>query len=301
MHILISGGTGFIGKMLCSSFKAKGDSLCVLTRNVRTAKKRLPLKDVRYIQDLNEIQANENFDVVINLAGAPTGKRWTSSYKNQILHSRVDLTQKFIDLFARLNQKPKVFISGSAIGYYGPQGDNELSEDASFKPSFSHDLCAAWESQALKATDGIRVCLLRTGVVLDSHGGALAQMQTPFLLGLGGPFGDGKQWMSWIHMVDMVRLVHFCIEHNEITGPVNATSPLPVTNQNFVKTYAKVLKRPCFLSTPAWALRLLYGQMANELLLTGQRVIPQKVTQAGFSFIYPSLEIALIAINQESK
>lgn len=299
MRILITGATGFIGRMLCSSFKAKGDELCILTRKTRLAKQRLPLKGLRFIQSLEEIQNDEYFDVVINLAGAPISKRWTNSYKKTILQSRLGLTKALIGLFSRLVHKPSVFISGSAIGYYGPQEGQPLNEESGFTSSFSHDLCAAWESEALKAPAGIRVCLLRTGIVLGANGGALAQMRLPFLLGLGGPFGDGKQWMSWIHMVDMVRLVHFCIENQAISGPINATAPLPVINRDFVKTYAKVLRRPCFLTTPAWVLELVYGQMALELLLTGQKVLPEKLTTAGFSFIYPSLEIALIAINQE--
>ncbi|MBS0288090.1 MAG: TIGR01777 family oxidoreductase [Proteobacteria bacterium] len=297
MRILITGGTGFIGKMLCSSFKAKGYDVCVLTRNARKAKLCLPLKDIHFIENLKDIKSDEHIDVVVNLAGATIAKRWTTAYKKTIINSRKDLTQALIEKLSTLKHKPALFINGSAIGYYGPQGDDVLSEDSPSVQSFSHELCATWEQEALKAkTLGMRLCLLRTGVVLGEGGGVLAQMRLPFLMGVGGPIGNGKQWMSWIHMVDMVRLVHFCIEHPELEGPLNATSPNPVTNQVFAQTLAKTLHRPAFCKMPAWVMRLLYGQMAHELLLTGQRVVPTKLTQHGFSFIYPSLEMALLAI-----
>lgn len=302
MRILITGGTGFIGKMLCSSFKAKGDELCVLSRNTRKAKLLIPLKDIRFIENLDEIKAEEKFDVVINLAGAPISKRWTAAYKNIIVNSRVGLTNKLIETITRLHYKPALLINGSAIGYYGSQGDNTLSEDGGFAPSFSHELCDAWEQAALKATSlGVRVCLLRTGIVLGSHGGALAQMRLPYLMGLGGPIGSGKQWMSWIHIVDMVRLVHFCITNPDINGPMNATAPFPVTNQEFAQLFAKTLHRPAFFKMPAWVMRTLFGQMAQELLITGQRVVPTKLSQYGFKFIYPNLELALIDICQKKK
>ncbi len=298
MQILITGGTGFIGRMLCSSFQAKGYELCVLTRNTNKAKRLLPWKGIRFINHLAELKPSDYFDVVINLAGAPIAKRWSTSYKQKIINSRITTTKEIIATLSRLQQIPSVLISGSAIGYYGPQEDNPLSEQSPFKESFSHTLCESWENEALKAKAlNIRVCLLRTGIVLGAGGGALAQMRGPFMLGLGGPFGDGKQWMSWIHMVDMVRLVHFCIENEDIDGPINATAPLPVTNNNFVKTYAKILHRPALLRTPAWILRLIYGQMAQELLLGGQNVIPDKANKHSFSFIYPSLEIALLAVH----
>lgn len=300
MRILVTGGTGFIGQKLCSSFKAKGYEVTVLTRDPKNAIRRLPDKAFRFIKHLDEIDSGEHFDVVVNLAGAPIAKRWTRAYEKIITDSRINVTQQLIALFSRLKNKPSVFISGSAIGYYGSQKENELTENSSAMNSFSHALCAAWEAEANKANAlGIRVCLLRTGIVLGTNGGALSQMRLPFMLGLGGPFGDGKQWMSWIHMVDMIRLIHFCIEHDQASGAINATAPFPVTNKTFVKTYAKVLNRPCFMAMPSWVIRFLYGQMGEELLLNGQKVLPEKATTLGFSFIYPTLEMALLAISHE--
>lgn len=300
MKILITGGTGFIGQQLCSSLIAKNHDLCVLTRNVKKAKRRLPFDGIRFIQHCSDIQSDEIFDVVINLAGAPIAKRWSTSYQQKLISSRVALTEQLVHTLKSLKQKPKVLISGSAIGFYGDQADNEVTELSIPKSSFSHDLCASWEASALKAKDlGIRVCTLRTGIVLGKGGGALMQMRFPFLLGLGGPIGNGKQWMSWIHMADLIRLIHFCIENSQIDGPVNATSPHPARNKDFAKCYAKVLHRIALIPMPAIVLRLLLGQMAQELLITGQKVLPTKLTGLGFSFVYPDLELALCAIEQK--
>jgi uncharacterized protein (TIGR01777 family) len=216
------------------------------------------------------------------------------------MSSRVTLTEQLVRALASLKQKPQVLISGSAIGFYGNQADNKVTEISVPTSSFSHDLCASWEASAIKAQDlGIRVCILRTGVVLGNGGGALMQMRLPFLLGLGGPIGNGKQWMSWIHMADLVRLIHFCIENSQIEGPVNATSPHPVRNKDFAKCYAKVLHRIALIPMPAIVLRIFLGQMAKELLITGQRVLPIKLMELGFSFAYPDLELALREIEHE--
>jgi uncharacterized protein (TIGR01777 family) len=202
-----------------------------------------------------------------------------------------------MEKLATLKVPPAIFISGSAIGYYGPQGDEAVSESSPGRESFSHELCEAWERTALDAKDlGMRVCLLRTGIVLG-EGGALKKMRLPFLMGLGGPISTGKQWMSWIHIADMIRVIHFCLEQPTLQGPVNATSPNPVTNNDFAHTLGKVLHRPTFLRMPGFVLRLIYGSaMAEELLLTGQRVLPTKLLQLGFNFVYTDLELALHAI-----
>ncbi len=300
MKILITGGTGFIGQMLCSSLKAKGHELCVLTRSANKGKRRLRLEGVRFIEQLSDISPDDSYDAVINLAGAPIAKRWTSAYKKIIINSRVEMTNRLIETISRLKQKPSVLISGSAIGYYGPQGDNPLSESDKGNASFSHDLCTSWEITALKANDlNVRVCLLRTGIVLGAHGGALQQMRLPFKCGLGGPIGNGLQWMSWIHIADMVRLIHFCLEKTDIVGPVNATAPNPARNAVFAELYAKSLHRKALLKMPAFIMRLLYGQMAEELLLTGQKVMPTKLSQHGFTFVYPDLELALLDIEHK--
>lgn len=296
MKILITGGTGFIGRTLCPSLIAKGHELCLLTRSVVRSRQVLPKEGLRFITDFSQIKPEESFDAVINLAGAPIAKRWTTSYKKKLIESRVKLTERLIARLVACPQQPTVFISGSAIGYYGPgEGDEKLSESATAQAGFSHDLCLAWEQAALK-TKFERICLIRTGIVLGKQGGALQQMRLPFLCGMGGPIGKGTQWMSWIHISDMVRIIHFCLENSPLSGPINATSPHPVMNKVFAKTYAKVLHRPAIIPMPAFMIRLLFGEMGEELLLAGQPVVPSKLIEQGFSFVYPELELALRAI-----
>ncbi len=293
MHVLITGGTGLIGSALCKSLAFKEIKLTVLTRDIQKAKIRLPIAGVHFIEQLAQIKADDQIDAVVNLAGATIAKPWSESYKQTIVQSRVALTQSLVKFLGTLTTPPKVLVSGSAVGYYGPQGDDKLSESSSVVPSFSHTLCEEWEAAANEATAfGIRVVNLRTGVVLSKKEGALAKMRLPFSLGLGGPVGSGEQWMSWVHHDDIVNIILFCMLQ-DIKGPVNATAPNPVTNKIFSQTYGKVLHRPAILPMPAWFLRLVMGQMAEELLLTGQRVVPTKLEQAGFIFTYPELEGAL--------
>lgn len=293
MHILLTGGTGLIGSALCKSLVKKGNTLTVLTRNIQQAKHLLPFDGVHFIEQLTEIKPDSYFDAVVNLAGAPIAKRWTAHYKEIIQQSRILLTQTLVSTLTALKVPPAVLVSGSAIGFYGPQGDNPLSESEPFVECFSHELCQMWENAANDAAKaGIRVVNLRTGIVLAKKGGALAKMRLPFLLGLGGPIGNGEQWMSWIHLEDMINIIQYCI-HENIQGPVNATAPNPVTNKQFAQTYAQTLHRPAIVTMPASFLRLGLGQMAEELLITGQRVLPAKLTQSGFTFSYPALEGAL--------
>ena len=294
MHVLITGGTGLIGSALCQSLAFKGAQLTVLTRDIQKAKHLLSIDGVHFIEQVAEIKPDATFDAVVNLAGAPIAKFWTENYKQTLLQSRVVLTQSLVAALATLTTKPKVLVSGSAIGFYGPQGDNELIETSSGVASFSHELCQAWEASASDATKlGIRVVNLRTGVVLSKKDGALAKMRLPFSLGLGGPIGSGEQWMSWVHHDDIVNIILFCIQEEDMQGPVNATAPNPVTNKTFAQIYGKVLHRPAILPMPAWFLKMVMGQMAEELLITGQRVVPSKLNDAGFVFTYPELEGAL--------
>lgn len=294
MHVLITGGTGLIGSALCQSLAFKGAELTVLTRDIQKAKHLLPIDGIHFIEHVTEIKADATFDAVVNLAGAPIAKPWSDRYKQTLLQSRVALTQSLVAALGRLATPPKVMVSGSAIGYYGPQGDNELSETSPAVQSFSHELCQAWEAAANEANKlGIRVVNLRTGVVLSKKDGALAKMRLPFSLGLGGPVGDGEQWMSWVHHDDIVNIILFCMQKEDLQGPVNATAPNPVTSKTFAQTYGKVLRRPAILPMPAWFLKLAMGQMAQELLITGQKVVPIKLEQAGFLFTYPELEGAL--------
>lgn len=291
MKILITGGTGFIGRPLCHQLDSKGYELWVLTRNKDHAIKCLP-EGVNLINSLTDIDPSQHFNAVINLAGEPIAKRWTSAYKQQLFESRVNLTHDLINMLKQSEKKPDVLISGSAVGYYGSQADNSLTESSSFQLGFCHDLCQAWEDAANKANGlGIRVCCLRTGVVIGKNGGILQEMRLPFLLGLGGPVGSGQQWMSWIHLDDMIRVIIFCLENPSINGAINATAPNPVTNKEFANAYAQALHRPAILTTPGLILKLLFGQMADEILLSGQKVIPLKLIECGFVFNYPELKI----------
>ena len=295
MKILITGGTGFIGSVLCSRLIEENHDVVVLSRHSKTIK--IPALGIAKLELLND---DVFFDVVINLAGEPiANKRWTDKQKQRILSSRIDTTRKLIEYFKRTEHKPKVLISASAIGYYGIGETNEaikaINEDASGDESFSSQLCQQWEAVALEAEKlGVRTCLLRTGIVLGKGGGALSKMLLPFKLGLGGKIGSGKQWMSWIHLDDLVGTILYCIDHDELKGPVNGTSPNPVTNEVFTKTLGKVLKRPTILTMPAIVVKILVGQMSEELLLAGKNIFPVKMLNAGYKFKYEKLEKALL-------
>ncbi|MBA4285574.1 MAG: TIGR01777 family protein [Xanthomonadaceae bacterium] len=294
MHVLITGGTGFIGRELASSLLADGHAVTVLTREITSAGNRVP-SGARAIRDLARADA---VDAVVNLAGASLGgARWNPVTKMGFRSSRIDTTRRLVDWMSRLDQRPKVLVSGSAIGWYGPQGDDKLTETAAAGSDFSATLCRDWEAEAQKAAAlGVRVCTLRTGIVLGpdgpAGGGALAQMLPAFRLGGGGPMGSGRQWMSWVHRADLVALIRFLIERDMASGPYNGTAPEPVTNSEFARTLGRVLKRPALLPMPGFALKMIVGEMA-EILLTGQRVIPQAAVDQGFRFRFPTLEGAL--------
>lgn len=293
MQILVTGGTGLIGTALAQYLVQQGNELIILTRNATKAQQILPLNNIQFVEQLSSIQTTTPIEAVINLAGAPIAKPWSAGYRQVLRASRIDFTQQLVAFLATLSTQPKVLVSGSAIGFYGPQQNIDLLESSAFVSSFSHELCRDWEMAADHASQqGIRVVNLRTGMVLSKKGGALAKMRGPFLLGLGGPVGTGKQWMSWIHLQDIVRVIEFCLLES-LSGPVNATAPEPVTNKLFATTYGKVLHRPAVLPMPAWLLRAVMGQMAEELLLTGQKVLPDKLRQAGFEFTFRTLEEAL--------
>jgi len=294
MHVLITGGTGFIGRELAASLLADGHAVTVLTREITSAGNRVP-SGAKAIRDLAKADA---IDAVVNLAGASLGGvRWNPVAKMGFRSSRIDTTRRLVDWMSRLQAKPKVLISGSAIGWYGAHGDEKLNETMPAGSDFSATLCRDWEAEAYKATAlGVRVCTLRTGIVLGpdgpAGGGALAQMLPAFRLGGGGPMGSGKQWMSWVHRADLVAMIRFLIEREMASGPYNGTAPEPVTNAEFAKTLGRVLKRPAILPMPGFALKMIVGEMA-EILLTGQRVIPQAAMDQGFQFRFPTLEGAL--------
>ncbi|WP_333608514.1 TIGR01777 family oxidoreductase [Arsukibacterium sp.] len=294
MNILITGGTGLIGKALQQQW-APQHQLIILSRQA----KQLQLADrqVRYISELQQADFNK-IDAVVNLAGEPIAdKRWTASQKEKICHSRWQITEQLVEAIAAADTPPHTLISGSAIGFYGRQADQEITEDyQAFYPEFSHDICARWENLAQRAaSDKTRVCLLRTGIVLAENGGALKKMLLPFKLGLGGPIGNGVQYMSWVHLQDMIRLIDFLLQRPELKGPFNAVAPKAVTNKVFTQYLAARLHRPALLPMPSFMVKLLFGEM-SDILLYGQRVVPKRLLAAGFSFTYPQLPSALAAL-----
>lgn len=293
-NCLITGGSGFIGQALVPSLLESGMTITILTRSPEPTKQ-LFNGAVSVISDLADLKPSDHFDYVINLTGyGIADKRWSDTVKQTILDSRIKTTAALIEYFKRAETKPTTFVSGSAIGVYGLRGDEQLDETAGGDDSFSSQICQQWETEALQAEAlGIRTCYLRTGVVFGKDGGALSKMLPPFKFGLGGPIGNGKQWMSWIHRDDIVGIIRHILNNDAVVGAVNGTAPTPVTNKDFSTTLGKVLKRPAFIPLPAIVVKLLMGQMGEELLLSGQRVIPKKALESGYTFKFPDLESAL--------
>lgn len=294
MRILITGSTGFIGQTLCPALMEQGHELTLLVRDRQKAQ-RLFGTHVSLFSGLSEWTPDIHFDSVINLAGEPImGRRWTAATKQSLWNSRVTLTQELVNCMKNAQSKPASFISGSAVGLYGDQGDKILDETSAANPAgFGHELCAAWEDAAMQAErQGVRVCLIRTGLVVGKGGGFLKNMLLPFRLGLGAKIGDGQQWMPWIHITDHLALMQYLLNTPAARGPFNLTAPHPVTNAEFTQTLANALKRPAVLWVPAWLLKLAAGEMA-ELLLGSQRALPLKAQSSGYSFSYPTLDSAL--------
>ena len=290
--ILVTGGTGFIGRNLCQRALDRGWQVIVLTRNSKAAAKKLP-PAVQLIERLSDLKPELAIEIVVNLAGQPLAEgRWTEARKQNFIDSRVGTTKDLYTFFSARDLKPSVLISGSAIGYYGP-GEHSVDESATGTDCFSHRLCRDWEASAAQFEKlGCRVCYLRTGIVLGDEG-ALAKMLPAFKLALGGPMGSGDQWMSWVHIEDMVSVIMHCIERETLRGAVNATAPNPATNRQFSKALGAALKRPAIFTMPAPVVKLLFGEMGEELLLQGQSVAPKKLKDSGFEFQYPNLEMAL--------
>ena len=294
--VLLVGGSGFIGRPLVKQLIELGYQVTVYTRHLAKTKSLFLASYLdEKIKIIDQLNIGEEFHIIINLAGKPLDQqRWNKEVKQQIIQSRVQTTRMITEFIKQSKSKPELLINGSAIGYYGPGQDQKLTEQDSGQPSYSHQLCSQWEQQALQAEQsGVRVCLLRTGIVLGSNGGALAAMLLPFKLFLGGPMGDGTQWMSWIHMDDLISLIIWMMDNPSINGPVNGVAPTPVSNQYFSETLASVLKRPAKLTMPAVMAKLLFGEMAEELLLQGQRVIPQVALENNFHFEFATLGHAL--------
>lgn len=294
MHLFITGGTGFIGRHLCHKLLANNHTLTVLSRQPESRVQTL-CGQVGVIHHLQDLTPHHRFDAIVNLAGEPIlGRRWSEQRKQILWDSRVTLTENLVDWIRRADVKPEALISGSAVGYYGDQGDTLLDEDSPPRQEgFGQRLCAAWETAANKAEKyGLRVCCLRTGLVIGKGGGLLGRMLLPFRLGLGGRIGDGRQWMSWVHLEDHIRMTERLLLDPSLSGPFNATAPNPVTNAEFTATLARLLKRPAFMTVPAPALKLLLGEMA-EIVLGSQRVIPKRFLESNFRFEFETLERTL--------
>jgi uncharacterized protein (TIGR01777 family) len=294
--VLVTGGTGLIGARLVAALVAGGHEVTVLTRDrAHAAKLPAPL---RIVTSLDQIDAATRIDAIVNLAGEPISNGLcTRAKRARILRSRLAATRQVVRLIARLETRPAVLIQGSAIGWYGLRGDELLDEAADGADCFSRRLCVRWEKAALPAEAlGVRVVWLRTGLVLAADGGMLSRMLTPFEFGLGGPFGAGRHWMSWIHLDDLVRMIMHVIATPGLSGPVNGTAPNPATNKAFAKSLGRALGRPAILPAPAAPLRLALGDFAEELLLSGQKVVPAVALNSHFRFVYPELDDALDAI-----
>ena len=293
MNILITGGTGFIGRVLAKNLTEQGHTVTVLSRNPDQVV-RICGPGVNALGSLGLLTTQDSYQIIINLAGAPIiNARWTDQRKQLIRSSRIDLTEQLIAVIARMNVKPELLISGSAVGYYGNRGDTVVTEQSAAATDFSGQLCADWEAAAKQAGQfGVRVCLIRTGLVVGEGGGFLQRMLPPFRLGLGGRLGDGRQWMSWIHRRDWIDIALAMINDSSMQGAYNAAAPNPVTNAEFTRLLAQCLKRPALLPVPAWLLKIVLGEM-SELVLGGQRVMPERLLAQGFRFQYDDLAAAL--------
>jgi uncharacterized protein (TIGR01777 family) len=302
MRVFITGGTGLVGSRLVDHLLARGDQPVVLTRRPAAVSQRWNTQCAIVSGDPTQAgdwtSAVHDCDAVVNLAGENLfGRRWNEAFKERLRSSRLEGTANVGRLLAehplRPDGSPKVLVNGSAIGFYGPHQDEELDETAPPGNDFLAQLCIDWEQAAQPAAKaGVRVALLRTGIVLDGTGGALKQMLFPFRMFAGGPVGSGRQVMSWIHNADMSGLILHLIEHPKATGPVNATAPHPVTNREFAHVLGSVLWRPSFVPTPGFALRVMVGQAA-QVICTGQRILPRRALQLGYVFRFPELELAL--------
>ena len=291
MRILISGASGFIGGALVPSLESSGAQITRLSRSESGANtKTIPWDPAKAIAP----EAVSGFDAVIHLAGESIVGRWTTSKKEKIRNSRVVGTRNLAQALAHAKNKPKVFICSSAIGYYGDRGGEVLNEGSNPGTGFLPDVCREWEAATQPASDGgIRTVQIRTGIALSSKGGALAKMLTPFKMGVGGRIGNGRQWMSWIDIEDMIGAILHVLNTETLRGPVNMVAPKPVTNADFTKTLAAVLSRPAFFPMPAFAVKLAFGEMGETVLLGSQRVEPAQLVRSGYAFRFTDLQASL--------
>jgi hypothetical protein len=294
--VLISGGSGLIGSALTNTLRADGH---VVSHFIRPGGKAAP-SDVLWnpSRATVDVPALEGHDAIVHLSGASIADgRWTDKRKAILRSSRVDSTRVLVDSLTHLKQPPRVFVCASAIGYYGDRGDELLTESSGYGNDFLAILCRAWEAEATRASaNGIRTVTTRFGVILATQGGALPQMLTPFKLGVGGRLGSGKQWISWVALEDVVKVLRTAIDNENVNGAVNVVAPQPVQNSEFTRVLAGVLHRPAVFPAPAFALRLALGQMADALLLSSQRVQPEKLAKINYKFRHETLQSALQAI-----
>jgi uncharacterized protein len=288
----ITGSSGLVGTCLREYLAARGQEFIRLVRH----KPRVDFGEIYWSPESGEIDAGglEGLDAVVHLAGENIFGRWTKTKKEEIRDSRRRGTELLSRTLSELVKKPAVFLCASAVGYYGDTGDRTVDESTPAQGGFLSDVCRTWEDATDAAAQaGIRTVRLRLGIVLSSRGGALKMMRRPFQLGLGGRLGSGRQYMSWIHIEDLIRVMEFAIRNEQVCGPVNAVSPQPVTNREFTKTLGRVLHRPTFFCVPGFAAKMALGEMAEEVLLSGQRVAPRELEERGFDFRYPELSQAL--------
>lgn len=305
MKIVIAGGTGFLGLPLTTDLLASGHTVVVLTRREQA---RVPAGAKAVVWEHAKTRPTwsreiDGADVVINLAGEPIGEhRWSAAEKQRIEDSRISATRHLVAAILDAKQPPAVLVSGSAVGFYGPCGDEFVTEETGAGNDFLAGVCRRWEAQAVEASSArTRVVCVRTGLVLDRDGGAMARMLPPFRMGLGGRAGTGRQYWPWIHRTDWIKLIRFAIDTSDVAGPMNATAPEPVTNQVFAKELGKALGRPSFVPASRLALRLVLGEMADALLLSGQRAVPAKADRFGYRFTYEKLPQALAALFSQGK
>jgi len=292
MRVLISGASGLVGHALTERLRSAGDTVQTLVRRRPDESK----GEIGWDPDAGKLDSSrlQGVDAVVHLAGKPLDSRWTETTKKAIRGSRVRGTRMLAEVASQLQERPKVFISASAVGFYGSRGDESLDETSGPGTGFLADVCRQWEEAAAAARGaGIRTVQLRSGLVLSRKGGMLARVLAPFKMGAGGVVGTGRQWMSWISLDDATAAIQYAIGVAELSGPVNLTAPQPVCNADFTRTLGKVLGRPTLVPLPAFAVKLLLGEMGDELLLAGQKVLPRKLLASGFRFAHADLESAL--------
>lgn len=298
MKILITGGTGFIGRAIINSSFFDGSEFIVLSRTPEKFRQ-FAKKNVTFISSADEVSENKKIDAIINLAGENiASKRWSFKQKQELINSRLNATEEVLKIIKKLEQKPKILISASAIGYYGSWNDEEITEETEPKENFTSILCKKWEDTALRAykSYGVRTCIIRLGVVLG-WGGALEKMLLPFKACFGGKIGNGRQYFSWVHIYDVLSAIKSLIDNEACeTGSYNLTSPNPVTNSEYTKALGKALKRPTLFPMPSLIVKLLFGEMGETLLLKGQKVLPKKLEEKGFDFKFAQIQPALNSI-----